>query len=233
MRQATIMPSASCVAKRRYRPIFNPKTPEPDAVLALKSAINGHVGQGVGARPRGTMGAGGIMAKSSLVGEVVALFSSMQQFRRELASIRHPEQMEDRFETVSDQLDAIVLATEEATNSILGAVEEISDMIDNRRDELEAAGLKEWAVGVEDKFQAVFEACSFQDITGQRITKIVGELKYIDERLNSMIEIWGPEGLQEEPVPPKADDVPEGEKLEGPALEGHGVSQDDIDKMFD
>lgn len=171
--------------------------------------------------------------KSSLVGEVVALFSSMQEFRSELAAIRHPEQNEDRFDTVSEQLDAIVSATEVATDTILGTVEEISDMIDTRREDIDAAGLGDWAASVENKFQAIFEACSFQDITGQRITKIITELKFVDDRLNSMISIWGPEGLLDEPVPEAADDTPEGEKLEGPALEGQGVSQDDIDKMFD
>ena len=69
----------------------------------------------------------GSKENSSLVSEVVTLFSSMQQFRRELASIRHPEQSEDRFDTVSEQLDAIVAATEDATNKILGAIEEIGE----------------------------------------------------------------------------------------------------------
>ncbi len=95
------------------------------------------------------------------------------------------------------------------------------------------AGLADWTGSIESKFQTVFEACSFQDITGQRITKIVGELKYIDERLSKMIAIWGPEGLQDEPIQPAVHVTPEGEKLEGPALAGQGVSQDDIDKMFD
>ena len=70
----------------------------------------------------------GSKENSSLVSEVVTLFSSMQQFRRELASIRHPEQSEDRFDTVSEQLDAIVAATEDATNKILGAIEEIGEI---------------------------------------------------------------------------------------------------------
>ena len=70
----------------------------------------------------------GSKENSSLASEVVTLFSSMQQFRRELASIRHPEQSEDRFDTVSEQLDAIVAATEDATNKILGAIEEIGEI---------------------------------------------------------------------------------------------------------
>ncbi len=171
--------------------------------------------------------------QSKLVDEIVGLFSSLQHFRRELAAIRHPGSEPDRFETMSDQLDAIVAATETATDTILGSVEEIGQAIEERRSQLEDAGLADWAGEIEAKFQSIFEACSFQDITGQRITKIVAELKFIDDRLNSMIEIWGPEGLLEEPVPEPADSNPDGEKLDGPALAGQGVSQDEIDKMFD
>ena len=175
----------------------------------------------------------GKASPAKLVKELVVLFSSMQNFRSELAAIRHPHTESDRFDTMSDQLDAIVSATEAATETILGSVEDISQSIEERRGDLEAAGLSDWAADIDQKFQAIFEACSFQDITGQRITKIVGELKFIDERLNAMIDIWGPEGLVAEPVPEPADSTPEGEKLEGPALAGQGVSQDEIDKMFD
>lgn len=175
----------------------------------------------------------GKKSPTKLVKELVVLFSSMQNFRSELAAIRHPGTDSDRFDTMSDQLDAIVEATEAATDTILGSVEEICQAIDTRREDLDAAGLGDWAADIEQKFQAIFEACSFQDITGQRITKIVSELKFIDERLSAMIDIWGPEGLGEEPVPEPADATPDGEKLEGPALAGQGVSQDEIDKMFD
>ncbi len=168
-----------------------------------------------------------------LVGEVMTLFDSMQSFRRELASIRHPKQAEDRFDTIAEQLDAIVAATEDATNVIMDAVERISDMIIERRSELDGAGLSEWADGIDSEFQKVFEACSFQDITGQRIGKVVEELKFMNDKLASMVEIWGQEALSAEPLQGAKKDLPDGELLEGPALEGKGVSQDDIDKLFD
>jgi chemotaxis protein CheZ len=37
----------------------------------------------------------------------------------------------------------------------------------------------------------LFEACSFQDITGQRITKVVRSLTYVETRVNKLIEAWG------------------------------------------
>ena len=58
-------------------------------------------------------------------------------------------------------------------------------------------------------------------------------LKFIEERINAMADLWGRKGLSEAPVRADKDDRPAGERLEGPALEGEGTSQDDIDKIFD
>ena len=49
----------------------------------------------------------------------------------------------------------------------------------------------------------------------------------------SLADLWGRKGLSDAPVLADIDDRPAGERLEGPALEGEGTSQDEIDKMFD
>ena len=74
----------------------------------------------------------------------------------------------------------------------------------------------------------IFEACSFQDVTGQRISKVVNTLAFIDERLDTLLEAYG--GV--------ADSVPESEDradplLSGPQLDGEGITQEDVDSMFD
>ena len=112
--------------------------------------------------------------------------------------------------------------------------EGISDLIAAHRAAVAAGGDAEWLGELDDKINAMFEACAFQDITGQRVTKVLGSLKFIEERINAMADLWGRKGLSEAPVrADKDDDGPKGERLEGPALEGEGTSQDDIDKIFD
>jgi chemotaxis protein CheZ len=82
----------------------------------------------------------------------------------------------------------------------------------------------------------MFEACNFQDLTGQRINKIVNVLKFVEERLDKMIGVWG--GLdafkdlvdQESAALNGEDDLLNGPKLEDD--EGH-VAQNDIDALFD
>ena len=43
--------------------------------------------------------------------------------------------------------------------------------VEDRRADLEAAALGDWAGEIDRKFQAIFEACSFQDITGQSVSQ--------------------------------------------------------------
>ena len=77
------------------------------------------------------------------------------------------------------------------------------------------------------------EACNFQDITGQRITKVVNTLKFVEERIDAMIEIWGEDDIAE--VDPSVTPDSEGDSalLNGPALGDEGIDQNDIDKLFD
>ena len=71
----------------------------------------------------------------------------------------------------------------------------------------------------------IFEACTFQDITGQRISKVVGTLRYIDERVSSFIEhLRIPEDLDA-----VVDETEEERRqreliLHGPQHDGEGVS---------
>ena len=81
-------------------------------------------------------------------------------------------------------------------------------------------------------------ACSFQDITGQRTTKVVNTLRYIEQRVNTMIEIWGVDRDVLSSADASTshrkmnDDHPDAHLLNGPAL-GDGVDQATIDALFD
>ena len=85
---------------------------------------------------------------------------------------------------------------------------------------------------VADDTQEIFEACSFQDITGQRVNKITKSLGYVEQRVNSIVSIWGESALDEVKI--EGITKTEDEKLlNGPQLEGKGLSQADIDALFD
>ncbi|MGE5545631.1 MAG: protein phosphatase CheZ [Solirubrobacterales bacterium] len=165
--------------------------------------------------------------------ELRALAVCIEQTKQEIAALRPKDSEDDRLIAVTYELDAIVSSTEGATQQILEAAEKIESLTR----EIQAHGADSYVARVcEDINETVismFEACNFQDITGQRITKVVRTLKYIEARVNAMIEIWGPDNIAE--IVPKKEDHPideESKLLNGPQLENQGISQADIDALF-
>ena len=79
---------------------------------------------------------------------------------------------------------------------------------------------------------AILEACNFQDISGQRTNKVVKTINYLEERILTMIEIWGAEGFKDIDV---ERETLEGDAalLQGPQMEEAAISQDDVDALFD
>lgn len=158
------------------------------------------------------------------------LFENMEAVRRELATIRHPESQEDKLKSMAEQLDAIVQETEQATETILGANEQIEGLLDQigqcANDPKVSGFLDEIAVQVAEMYQA----CSFQDITGQWVNKAANSLKTIDDSICRLVDVWGEAGFFDlEPLSDGKKDA----LLNGPQIGGAATSQGDIDKMFD
>lgn len=166
-----------------------------------------------------------------LKSELLGLFEHIQKIRREIAAIRRPGETNDRFNQMSDELDAIVEHTESATNAIMENVEAISDLVAQARTAGLPSEVEKTLAKVDAHAGEIFSACSFQDITGQRITKVVRSLKFIEERINVLIGMWGRNALAE--IAPDAEEK-EGDAalLNGPQLAGEGVSQDEVDRLL-
>jgi chemotaxis protein CheZ len=75
------------------------------------------------------------------------------------------------------ELEAVVQATEAAANQIMEAAEAIGDWLrDGSRD---VASLEI----VASKLNSIFEACTFQDLTGQRIRRAIQHLQHVEDML--------------------------------------------------
>lgn len=166
-----------------------------------------------------------------LKAEFLRLFGHIQRIRKELAAIG-PSTGEDHFTSMSDQLDAIVQATEEATNTIMESMEGVEAILSEVKGAIADPALKARIGECEDRVGAVYEACSFQDITGQRINKVVKSLKFIEERVMALIGMWRPDELKEAAGNLKKELTEEQKLLNGPQLKGKGVSQNEVDKLF-
>ncbi|MBW8882934.1 MAG: protein phosphatase CheZ, partial [Asticcacaulis sp.] len=83
---------------------------------------------------------------------------------------------------------------------------------------------------VDDEVMKIFEACSFQDITGQRVSKVVNVLKQIEERVGKLANTLG---VDDKPVEMTPDERRKADLLlHGPAIGGPETKQDAIDAMF-
>ncbi len=162
--------------------------------------------------------------------EMEALSRYIAGLKAELAALRPEDITKEHLPAAADELDAIVGATEQATNSIFEAVEAIEDLAGK----MKSKGAKE----IGQQVTKVYEACSFQDITGQRISKVVKALKHIEEKVQSLLDAFGNEitGLSDDersrPASAKAPARPDEHLLNGPQSADDAISQDDIDALL-
>ena len=116
------------------------------------------------------------------------------------------------------ELDAVVDMTEDAANRILDAAGRITNSI-NKDDDWNDENVRQKAfAAIQNEVDEIFMACSFQDITSQRIRKTLDNLHIIEDRLSGVLDKLGIK-----PV-----DITENRQLKGEVA----ASQDDIDALF-
>lgn len=161
--------------------------------------------------------------------DIVDMASAIALTKQQIMEIKPANGDNSRLDTATAELDAIVIAAETATSDILTAAEHIQEVAWSMRED----GATEEDFEKLDGFATdIYTACSFQDITGQRTTKVIDVLNFLESRVMAMMSIWGIEGealdtFIEENI--AKDDT---HLLNGPALEGEGIDQDDIDLLL-
>lgn len=163
---------------------------------------------------------------SSIFREFGLIANSITQARDEIGRLQPREITEDHIPGAGRELQAIISATEDATHTIMEAAENLL--------ELETRDIDTYRAAVEGEVMRIFEACSFQDITGQRVSKVVEALEDIDERVSRISAAFGTEGASAEKS--ERENARETRKrdqiLHGPALDGEGIDQNDIDQLM-
>ncbi len=161
-------------------------------------------------------------AAEALYNEVLELARSIVEARKQIGSLRPSKLKTKSISKALLEMEEIVKATEEASNTIMDSAEQMSsaDTTDPGYPDI-----------MQTNCSKIFEACAFQDLTGQRIGSVIQTLDLVDSHLESLLELLGPdfEEVDDEEDDREGDDM----LLNGPALEGEGISQDDIDKLFD
>jgi chemotaxis protein CheZ len=163
-----------------------------------------------------------------LYAEIEALAHYIDGAKAEIAEIRPDEIRDEHLPAATDELEQIVGATENATNQILESVEAVEEVAE----QLEGENAEKVTTAVTN----IYEACSFQDITGQRITKVVKTLQQIETKVEALLAAFGEEVARERRRHASSDETsPEDQDkalMNGPAAAGEGISQDDIDALL-
>lgn len=155
--------------------------------------------------------------------ELAELVDYIQKAKEEIAAIQPAEIREHHIPAATDELDAVVRATEEATQTILDSAETLTGLAESVGGET-----AEKIMGVVTR---IFEASNFQDITGQRITKVVKTLRHIEAKVAALARAFGHD-VGETVAPPDEQRSGDAALLNGPQLPQKANSQDDIDALL-
>jgi chemotaxis protein CheZ len=160
--------------------------------------------------------------ESSLLREVEELGQMIASTKSEIAALRVDDITDHDIPFATDELDAIVEHTAHATDAILESCEML--------DEVAASVNGEAAAKLQAATTKIYEACSFQDITGQRITKVVSTLKTIEGKVAHIVNTFGASAAAAPLAAPAV--ASDADLLNGPQLPAHAMDQSDIDKLL-
>ena len=152
--------------------------------------------------------------------ELAAVRDAIARSERELAALRSGVPAP----RLQQELGAAITGMDEATQKILHATETIDESARALQASLQNDYNRGLAQEILEQAVKIYEACNFQDLAGQRITKAIAAIKHVEQQLDRLTEIWG-----------KVDHAPAAATLvNGPKLDrdtGH-ADQHDIDLMF-
>ncbi|MGB9117532.1 protein phosphatase CheZ [Bradyrhizobium sp.] len=168
--------------------------------------------------------------------ELDLIYDAISRTKREIAVLHGKSFNGEEMAKVNGELGAVVGGTEEATQQILEAAETIDNAAAALSGVTSPDQQKLLGEEIQERVVSIFEACNFQDLTGQRIKKVMTTMKFIENHITVMMDIWGGVDAIKAHAPAIVD-TREGDArlLNGPKAEGDvgHASQDDIDALFD
>lgn len=154
--------------------------------------------------------------------EIRRLAAYINDAKKEIFAMSTNAKAEQVITDASQHLDEVIKSTEQATLRIMDAADKIRAAASG------IGGEKEKALN--DVVNAIYDACNFQDITGQRITKVIKLLENIESRIDKLNTLFGTEKAAK--PDPETGPLDEKDLLNGPQLPGKGVSQSEVDALF-
>jgi chemotaxis protein CheZ len=156
-----------------------------------------------------------------LGGEVRSIARHIQRTQSELSRIPPRELTESVLPEADGDLHEVVRSTENATQTILDSAERIMSA--------SAADVDAYRQVVDEAVVSIFEACCFQDLTGQRIRRVVETLDYVNRHVAYVTDVINGADRKGMTMPTRDGD----DLLSGPQTGGDAISQIDADSLFE
>lgn len=180
----------------------------------------------------GSMSGDMSVGEAALLAQLADVGREVARAKTEIAALRVGDIDASHIPGATDELDAVLSHTATATNEILDCCETLEG--------LQPRLTGPDAEALSGAVTRIYEACSFQDITGQRIGKVVAALKAIENRVATVTAAFGLGGVVPAaapvPVPAAVIEAPpqtEGQRLaKGPQMPAAASSQAEIDRLL-
>jgi chemotaxis protein CheZ len=200
-------------------------------VWALVDAVKAMFGQ-----------TGKVQHSGDLYHELGELAKFINGAKKELQEVKSSSLADQQLPTATNHLDAIVQTTEQATSRIMDECDRLNMFHNDLREQLinmdppldpdALAGIDDAITQAQTSITHVFEACNFQDITVQRIQKVVKALQEIERQVLRMVVVFGLMENHDLDEETKAELQEDAALLQGPQLAGQGLEQDEIDAIL-
>lgn len=152
----------------------------------------------------------------ALLAELRVLAEFIEKARSEVAAVGVDEIVRLDVPAATDELDAVTMHTAEATGLILDECERLEAIVASTPLRAE----------VNETTARIYEACSFQDITGQRVAKVVSTLKTIDAKIAEILRVFG------RSPPIQVSRLAPTMLLNGPQRQEHAMDQGAVDALL-
>ncbi len=165
--------------------------------------------------------------------------ADLEKITREVAALKAADPDDDEISLARQELATVVEATDTAANEIMNLSENIQAAADKIRDDVSKGktdNVEAHCAVLDEAATNLLIGCDFQDLTGQRINKVVNALTHLEGQIDGLFETLGiTQGTGEGGLHPFAPDDkrPDTDLLHGPLDEGEGMSQAEINAMFD
>lgn len=153
--------------------------------------------------------------RSTLLAQVEDLARTIAITRTELRRLDAGPLLAERIPSARDELAAVVAHTAVAADKMLDVGEDLERM-EGRDDAL-----------LQRVTTQIFEACSFQDLTSQRIAKVVGTLEVIENRLEEILGVFGGTTGATTLADRRDDGL-----VNGPQLPAYAMRQAEVDRLL-